>query len=81
MIKQFRDRTKLKQHDIAQALGVRQATISDWENGKSSARDFLAGIRFAMLVLSKGYDLGDLILDYPEEGLRAAEDGGEYQTE
>ena len=66
VIKQFRDKTNLKQEDVAKALGVRQATISNWENGKSSARDFLAGVRFAMLALQEGMTLEDLVMTYPE---------------
>lgn len=67
VLKEFRDKTNLKQEQVAKALGVRRATISDWENGKSSARDFLAGVRFAMLAMHHGMELEDLILSYPEK--------------
>jgi transcriptional regulator with XRE-family HTH domain len=80
VIKDFRDKNKLTQASVAEALGVRQKTISDWENGKSSARDFLAGVRFAMLALQKGMELEDLIMGYPEPPI-ASEDKGEYNAQ
>ena len=66
VIKEFRDKTKFSQARVASQIGVRQKTISDWENGKSSARDFLAGVRFAMLALQEGMTLEDLVLSYPD---------------
>lgn len=35
-IKNFRKRLKLRQSDMAEMLGVSQATISNWENGKKT---------------------------------------------
>jgi len=80
VIKDFRARTGLSQEKAAQALGVRRATISDWENGKTSARDFLAGVRFALLALKQGVSVEDLILSYPDPPLSVGEEAGEYQT-
>lgn len=66
VLKEFRQKNNYTQTKVANELGVRQKTISDWENGKSSARDFLAGVRFAMLALQKGMELEDLIMFYPD---------------
>jgi len=66
VLKEFRDKTKWPQGKIAKAIGVRRATISDWENGKSSARDFLAGVRFAILAQKNGMDVHDLLLALPD---------------
>lgn len=45
-IREYRQRTNLSQAELAEELGVRQATISDWEKGKSSPSP-LAAIRLA----------------------------------
>ncbi|MBE9193874.1 helix-turn-helix transcriptional regulator [Synechocystis sp. LEGE 06083] len=67
VLREFRQKNNYTQTTVAKALGVRQKTISDWENGKSSARDFLAGVRFAMLALKEGMELEDLIMSYPDQ--------------
>jgi transcriptional regulator with XRE-family HTH domain len=67
VLREFREKNNYTQTKVAKALGVRQATISDWENGKSSARDFLAGVRFAMLALKHDMELEDLIMSYPDQ--------------
>jgi DNA-binding XRE family transcriptional regulator len=79
VIKEFRDKTKINQSDLAKALGVRRPTISEWENGKTSAKDFLAGVRFAMLALQKGMALEDLVMMYPEP-TSLAEEGAKYKA-
>ena len=35
-IQQFRKRLDMSQKELAKRMGVRQATVSDWENGKQS---------------------------------------------
>lgn len=70
VLKDFRDKTRWPQARVAKAIGVRQATISDWENGKSSAKDFIAGIRFALLALNSGFTKDDLLFDLIEEQLK-----------
>jgi DNA-binding XRE family transcriptional regulator len=81
VLKEFRAKNNYTQEKVAKSLGVRQKTISDWENGKTSARDFLAGVRFAMLALREGMELEDLILSYPEPMLRTREESTEYKTD
>lgn len=75
VLREFRQKNNYTQTKVAEVLGVRQATVSDWENGKSSARDFLAGVRFALWALKKGMKLEDLILLYPDQ--LSGEDGTE----
>ena len=68
MLKDFREQTGFSQEAIAKSLGVRRATVSDWETGKSSAKYVLAGLRLAVLAQTHGLTLQDLILALPDMG-------------
>lgn len=68
MLKDFREQTGFSQEAIAKSLGVRRATVSDWETGKSSAKYVLAGLRLAVLAQTHGLTLQDLILALPDQG-------------
>jgi transcriptional regulator with XRE-family HTH domain len=80
VLKEFRDKNNYSQEVVAKSLGVRRSTISNWETGKSSGRDFLAGVRFAMLAMNHGYELPDFVLSYPSPPLRTAEKPEKYRA-
>lgn len=61
-IREYRQRASISQSELAEELGVRQATISDWEKGKSSPSP-LAAIR-----LSQSLRKLQLVADGVEEG-------------
>lgn len=64
---------------MAQVLGVRQATISDWERGVSLSRETLIGIKIG-IAAALGLPPEELIYSIPEYGgSKVAEAPGQYK--
>jgi DNA-binding XRE family transcriptional regulator len=81
-IKQLREELGLSQEKLAQALGVRRATISDYERGKQYPKGLEMGLRLGILLGRAGRNLDDLILALPDpDDYRAAETPGAYRTD
>jgi len=79
-IKQLREELGLSQEKFAKALGVRQATISDYERGKQYPKGLEMGLRLGILLGRAGRNLDDLILALPDpdDYSKAAETAGKY---
>jgi transcriptional regulator with XRE-family HTH domain len=80
MLKLVRDRTGMSQLELAERLGCKQPDISKIERGLE-VPDWL--IRFAKLaaVLDQAkMSWEDVIMEFPEQPLRTAEKGGDYNV-
>lgn len=65
LLVKLRKRAKLSQQDLADRLGIRQKTISDWENGKSSPEMPLSTYQRLWQVL--GCSVDELIQAFEQE--------------
>lgn len=65
-IRQLREELGLSQAKFAEVLGVRRATISDYERGKQYPKGLEMGLRLGILLGRAGRNLDDLILALPD---------------
>jgi transcriptional regulator with XRE-family HTH domain len=59
-ISELRDRQKLTQRELAEAVGVTETTIANWEKGRSATEWF---VRIDRLCKALGVSPGDLYED------------------
>lgn len=66
LIKSLRTLLGWSQTKMAHVLGVRQATISDWETGKSLSREVVIGIKIGWSAAQSGISKEEFIALLPD---------------
>lgn len=66
LIKSLRGLLGWSQAKMAQVLGVRQQTISDWETGKSLSREVVIGIKIGWSAAQSGMSKEDFMAFLPD---------------
>jgi DNA-binding XRE family transcriptional regulator len=66
LIKSLRALLGWSQTKMAEVLGVRQKTISDWETGKSLSREVVIGIKIGLSAANSGLSKEEIIALIPD---------------
>jgi transcriptional regulator with XRE-family HTH domain len=66
LIRNLRTLQGWTQSKMAQTLGVRQKTISDWENGKSLSRELVIGAKIGYAAAQAGIPLEEFSAGIPD---------------
>jgi DNA-binding XRE family transcriptional regulator len=85
LIKSLRALQGWSQEKMASTLGVRRATISDWERGKSLSRELVIGAKIGYAAAQAGLTLEEFVAlvpdsDHQAEGLNVAEQAEPYKV-
>lgn len=67
LIKALRILLGWSQSKMAKVLGVRRATISDWETGKSLSRELVIGIKIGLSAANSGLSKEEIIALIPDQ--------------